>query len=542
MLLAGLYWVIVTVVPLLVARARSRKPGPTPRPILWLAAAVGLAAYAPAISLAAYVQVRLQARNAPAIVIPRAVHDEPATPGGSFPNLVFIMAESLEATFGNAKFMGEDLTPALTALERDAVRFTDIIQLPAASWTMGGIVASQCSVPLPLSGRWIEEKKELGWPFNPLNTITGAIERPLPDQECLGDILIRHGYRNVYIGSAPLTFAGKGAFLATHGFEEQYGWNELRWELADPQAYGPWGLYDDDLFANAWRHLEALAAQARPFSLMLLTVDTHSMTERDISPSCGRAPLINSQGFTPRCTDRVIADFIARLRATWPDTVVVLMSDHLAFPNPIIDRVEAPDARRLRFVVWGPELEPREITRRGTHFDIAPTVLDILGLEAYTRHNLGASLLAFDSPWFAHDTPQELRVAPPLFAIHIEPGEPIIFEKGGPLIRVDGESLIANYRGFPLRDAVFTMRFHDDGRFDMALPWQDFDDLVKEEAGSLVIGVSTNASFNRAAGGPADMGTLYFAGRLGGEAGLMIGAVDDRTEIELPETMFGQLR
>ena len=34
----------------------------------------------------------------------------------------------------------------------------------------------------------------------------------------------------------------------------------------------------------------------------------------------------------------------------------------------------------------------------------------------------------------------------------------------------------------------------------------------------------------------------YFAGRLGGEAGLMIGVVDDRTEIELPETMFGQLR
>ena len=541
-LLAGLYWAIVTVAPLLAARARSRKPGPAPRPILWLAAAVGLAAYAPAISLAAYGQARLQARNAPAIVIPRAVHDEAATPSGSRPNLVLIVAESLEATFGNAELMGEDLTPALSTLERDAVRFANIIQLASASWTMGGIVASQCSVPLPLPERWVDTKGAGDWPYNPLNILTGAIEHPLQDRECLGDILARHGYRNVHIGSDPLTFAGKSAFLATHGFEEQYGLNELRGELADPEAHGPWGLYDDDLFAIAWRHLEALAAQARPFSLMLLTVDTHSVTQRDISPSCGRAPLIHSPGFTLRCTDRVIADFIARLRATWPDTVVVLMSDHLAFPNPIVDRVETPDARRLRFVVWGPELEPREIPRRGTHFDIAPTVLDILGLEAYRRHNLGASLLAFDSPWFAHDTPQELRVAPALLAIHIEPGEPIIFEKGGSLIRVDSESLIANYRGFPLRDAVFTMRFHDDGRFDMALPWQDFDDLEKEEAGSLVVGVSTNASFNRAAGGPADMGTLYFAGRLGGEAGLMIGVVDDRTEIELPETMFGQLR
>ena len=272
--------------------------------------------------------------------------------------------------------------------------------------------------------------------------------------------------------------------------------------------------------------------------LMLLTVDTHTVTQRDISPICGRAPLINTQGFTLRCADRVIAEFIARLRATWPDTVVVLMSDHLAFPNPIIDRLETPDARRLRFAAWGPELEPQEIARRGTHFDIAPTVLDILGLEAYRRHNLGASLLEFDSPWFAHDTPQELRVAPALLAIQIEPSEPIVFENVGQLIRIDGESLIANYRGFPLHEAVFTMRFHDDGRFDAAVPWQEFDTLAEEEAGSLVVGVSTNASFNRAAGGPTDIGTLYFAGRLGGDAGLMVGAVNDRREIRLPETMF----
>lgn len=541
-LVAGLYWAVMTAGPLLIAHAVRTRSGPAPRPVLWLAAAVGLAAYAPAISLAAYGQIRLQARNAPAIVIPRAVHDEPATLSGSFPNLVFIVAESLEATFGNAKLMGEDLTPALTALERDAARFTDIVQLPAASWTMGGIVASQCSVPLPLSGRWLEEKKESGWPFNPLNTITGAIERPLPDQVCLGDILNRHGYRNVHIGADRLSFAGKGAFLATHGFEELYGLDELRGELPDPDAHGKWGVYDDDLFTLAWRRLETLAGGDRPFMLMLLTVDTHTVTQRDISRSCGRAPLINTRGFTLRCADWVIADFITRVRATWPDTVIVLMSDHLAFPNVIIDRVATRDARRLRFAVWGPGLEPREIDRRGTHFDIGPTVLDILGLEEYRRHNLGASLLAFDSPWFAHDTPQALRVAPPLFSIRLDPREPIVFEKDGPIVGIDGETLIANDRGSALRDAVFTMRFHEDGRFDTALPWQDFDRLVEKEAGKLVVGVSTKASFNQAIGGPAEAGTAYFAGRIGGETELMVGAVEDRTEIELPGKILGQLQ
>ena len=90
---------------------------------------------------------------------------------------------------------------------------------------------------------------------------------------------------------------------------------------------------------------------------MLLTLDTHDVTQRDISGSCGRAPLVNTRGFTVRCADRLVADFITRVRTTWPDTVVVLMSDLLSFANAIIDGVASPDARRLRFAVWGPGLE-----------------------------------------------------------------------------------------------------------------------------------------------------------------------------------------
>ena len=540
-LLAGLYWVIVTVVPLLVARARSRKPGPAPRPILWLAAAVGLVAYAPAISLAAYGQARLQARNAPAIVIPRAVHDEAATPSGSRPNLVLIVAESLEATFGNAELMGEDLTPALSTLERDAVRFANIIQLASASWTMGGIVASQCSVPLPLPERWVDTKGAGDWPYNPLNILTGAIEHPLPNRECLGDILARHGYRNVHIGSDPLTFAGKSAFLATHGFEEQYGWNELRGELADPEAHGPWGLYDDDLFAIAWRHLEALATDPT-----LLAHAAH-----------GRHPLRDPKRHLPEL----------RAGATHP-----LAGVYTALHRPRDCGLHRPPARnvaryRSRADVGPPRVsEPNRRSGRNTRRP--PTALRGVGPGAGAagdypaRHPLRHRADGARHPRAGGVPPAQprgiaTRVRQPMVcarhtaratsgpdvACHpYRAGRADRLREGGPLIRVDGESLIANYRGFPLRDAVFTMRFHDDGRFDMALPWQDFDDLEKEEAGSLVVGVSTNASFNRAAGGPADMGTLYFAGRLGGEAGLMIGAVDDRTEIELPETIFGQLR
>ena len=40
----------------------------------------------------------------------------------------------------------------------------------------------------------------------------------------------------------------------------------------------------------------------------------------------------------------------------------------------------------------------------GTHFDVMPTLMDILGVEDFVDHHMGRSLLAFDSGgWFDDD-------------------------------------------------------------------------------------------------------------------------------------------
>ena len=280
---------------------------------------------------------------------------------------------------------------------------------------------------------------------------------------CLGDILKDHGYRNVYIGGARLAFAGKGNFLATHGYGEQYGWDELRSELPDAELSGGWGLYDDDMLALAWKRIATLAQSSNPFSLMLLTIDTHDIRRFKVSRSCGARPLVGNAGFAVRCADRLIGDFITRVRDTWPDIVIVLMSDHLSFPNAITDRIEDANARKLRFATWGPAIEAREIARPGTHFDIAPTVLEILGVNGYEHHNLGASLLSFESPWLSHDAATTMRAPRALPTMRIAPGEPIAFEDGGRLVRIDGQALVANRHGFALRNQTFMLRFHDDG-------------------------------------------------------------------------------
>ena len=306
--------------------------------------------------------------------------------------------------------------------------------------------------------------------------------------------------------------------------------------IPDSGVLGQWGVHDDYLLEIAWQGIERLATKTEgPFAVLISTVD---IDPRRVSRSCGPAPLLTPEGFAQRCADRLIAKLIERVRGALPETVVVLMSDHLAFPNATINRVQAAEARRLRFAVWGPGVEAGEIDRPGTHFDIAPTVLDILGLNAYRQHSLGASLLAYQSPWLSHESPDILRAQSTVLTIRIGPGERIVFRRRAPTIEIDGETLVANKHGFALDDAVFTMRFHDDGRFDRIEYWQSVDELEKKGSGALVVGVSTKTSFNRAIGGGGAGVVTYFAGRVGSEARLMTGTVGDRTVLELPEAMF----
>ena len=545
-LIVGAYWAAVTAAPLWIARVgRGVRATAIPRTALACIALAGVLAYAPAISLGQYTRARAQAADGPIIPVTGAHPPEQGhvRPSGRLPSLLIIVAESLEATFGDAAVMGKDLTPRLTALEREGLRFTDMRQLREASWTMAGIVASQCAAPLPVSDDWFIP----GTGDSARATIAAASEQILANRECLGDILKRHSYRTVYYSSGALAFGGIGGFLASHGFEEQHGWNELRAVVPDPSAHSAWGLHDADVIDIVWRRLKTLAGargpQDPPFALMLSTIDTHDAGTQKVSRWCGRRPLVNGEAFGLDCADRLLTDFIGRVRATWPDMVVVLMSDHLALdPNVIVERMREREARRVRFAVWAPGEAPRTIDRPGTHLDIAPTVLDILGLDAYRLLNLGASLRAFESPWLSHENPEEIRTGPPLLAVAIEPSERVAFEKDGPIVRIDGKRILANRHGYALKNAVFTMRFHDDGRFDTTVPWQEFAELKDRETGSLVVGVSTNGAFNRAVGGLSEADITFFAGRIGSDAGLMTGTVGERTEIELTETLFRPLQ
>ena len=304
-------------------------------------------------------------------------------------NIVYIYAESLERTYFDEKIF-PNLVDNLKQLKEQSVDFTDINQVPATGWIIGGMVASQCSIPLFTNS----EGNSMG---NSDTFLSGA--------ECLGDILKSIGYHLVYIQGASTTFSGKDKFYGTHKFDEIYGREELQNQLKDKSYVNGWGLYDDSTLNRAFEKYEKLSQDNKKFALFTLTLDTHhpnghpSKSCQDIPYKEGENSILNAI----HCSDYLISKFIRKIQnSKYADnTLIVLTSDHLAMKNTATDLLSKGNRRNLFLI-----LDPREriyipIDKKGSMLDVASTVLSRLGVE--TGLGLGRNLFSKNSLYSSFD-------------------------------------------------------------------------------------------------------------------------------------------
>ena len=480
------YWLGLCAFPLVLGWRKARLGARhAPRRFVVVAGIAAVAAYAPLLSSVSFMLApddpQATAREPGASIVeiePEALPDPRS--------LVLIFAESLEATYSRRDIFGDDFTPRLTALAGEGANFEDMREVNNTGSTITGIVGAMCALPL-----------RSPMPWDQVNTVLPNVETPLPGKACLGDVLAAHGYRTVFMGGAPLGFAGKGKFLAAHGFAELHGASELLPLLKDPDYRSGWGVHDDTLFDLALRRLDALADGVSPFALTLLTLDTHhpSGLPSGSCPSRGREG--SDMEFAIRCSDRLLSGFIDDVRSRYDNVVVALFSDHLAHRNELFGTLRSHgQSRRLRFSVWGPDVDPIRVGRTGTHFDVMPTILDLLGFQNWIRYGFGASLLRFDSPWFTVDEETATTITQELPEIRLEMNSEIVFNANGPTIDVDGHRIIATNEGLALTDAIFGMKFDERGIFVGFRDGELADDFLLEARGGIWVGVSTNERFN----------------------------------------------
>ena len=310
---------------------------------------------------------------------PKKVIDNPTL------NLVYIYGESLERTyFDDQAFPG--LTPELGALKNEGIDFSHTAQLPGTDYTIAGMVASQCGIPLfaPFEGN-----------------ASASMSSFFPQNICLGDILKNSGYENHFVQGANLRFAGKDVFLKSHGFDHLYGADELKSVVADPHYRNDWGFYDDTVLDQAWQKFEALSKEGKRFSLFTLTVDTHH-PDGFVSRSCERKRYdidgkANQSFSAVTCSQQHIAAFINKIKDSpyFKNTVIVVSSDHLAMNNTAWKYLNQQDRNNLFFVLRGDKPQQEVMAVKRNTMDNGATVLDILGGDNFI--GLGRSSLSRDS-------------------------------------------------------------------------------------------------------------------------------------------------
>ena len=101
------------------------------------------------------------------------------------------------------------------------------------------------------------------------------------------------------------------------------------------------------------------------------------------------------------CTDQIVGDFIDFVHASKvaDRTVIALVSDHLLWGGIADHGLRVPDdARRLTFRLDIPGASPREVSTKGTEFDVGATIAEALGVDLSDpgRIGLGSSLLTGD--------------------------------------------------------------------------------------------------------------------------------------------------
>jgi len=294
-------------------------------------------------------------------------------------NLLFVFLEGFEAIYTDENLF-PGLTPNLQALNEEGWQLDNMQQVEGSGWTMAGIVSSLCGTPL------LYESSFGG------NEV--LFSRVLDKATCLPDVLNDAGYQQIFMGGASLGFANKGSFLREHGFDTTLGRHELVNELADPNYVNGWGLYDDSLFSQALEQFNSLAASEQPFNLTLLTVDTHRPIGEP-SASCSEYNQIdNSILHAVHCTDYLLGEFLDQVKANpaYEDTVVVLVSDHLAMRNNAFPLFPENYQRRLYFNVLNSGVAAEQEIF-ATPLDISPTVLQLLGVKHDVAFLAGLNLL-----------------------------------------------------------------------------------------------------------------------------------------------------
>jgi phosphoglycerol transferase MdoB-like AlkP superfamily enzyme len=270
---------------------------------------------------------------------------------------VIILEESLGAEYVGC-LGGLPLTPRLDRLSKEGLLFTNLYA--TGTRTVRGIEATVCGF-LPTPG-------------------SSVVKLGLSQQRffTLADLLQQRGYATEFIYGGDSQFDNMRSFFLGNGFQKVYDLKTFN----NPVFEGTWGVSDEDLFNKANKVFKSHGDS--PFFALLLSTSNHDPFEFPNK----RIALYEKPKMTRhnamKYADYALGQFfdMARKERYYEKTVFLVIADHST-------RLRGQDLVPIHTfhipgLIIGPNVKPERYTKVASQIDMAPTLLDLMGINART--------------------------------------------------------------------------------------------------------------------------------------------------------------
>ncbi|SIR04895.1 LTA synthase family protein [Halanaerobium kushneri] len=339
-------------------------------------------------------------------------------------NVIIIQLESLDAKLIDYKYNGQEVTPFLNKLKDKSKYFSDIY-----AHHINGSFDAEFSFFTSL------------YPINRNYTFRSNDMREF---NTIVNVLRQDGYNTYAFHGNKEGFFYRDKGYLEMGFDRFYSREDFSVSEAVIGEDTYLGINDYDLFDQSIDYLD----QAKePFLSVFITVTSHTPFTfypeeykvkefSDIETTIVR-DYFNSMHFV----DHSLEMFFKKIKANsmMEDTLFVIYSDHVADINReeyksgdnFANNRNIKEPEQIPLFIYHQDIEPEVIKKSGTHTDIAPTILDIMGYQEKPEGFLGVSLLKeIENPlFFLHEIPQIIYKDQLFIRVPAGPEEESEFEK-----------------------------------------------------------------------------------------------------------------
>ena len=309
-------------------------------------------------------------------------------------NLIYIFLESMETTYSDVDDGGafdENVIPELTEIAQTNEDFSGAdpklnggYSLAGTTWTMGAMFAQTSGLPLNISIS-----------ANDMDTQDSFF----PGVTTLGDILSDAGYTQTLLIGSEAQFGGRKLYFQEHGNYEMEDYNYAIENGLIPSDYKVWWGYEDQkLFEFAKEKLLQLSQGDEPFTLTMLTVDTHF----EDGYVCEQCPTEYDTQYSNvmACSSRQVGEFLKWIQQQdfYENTTIVISGDHPTMDSDYcaeIDQEGNYDRRVFTAYINAAAYAQDQQERTYSTFDNFPTTLAALGVQIDgDRLGLGTNLFS----------------------------------------------------------------------------------------------------------------------------------------------------